>query len=148
MKAYQQSNVNVAKSQEEIRRILAKYGADGVQFSEDWTAMILNIRFLYTIDTIQHSVCFRVPIPKAENLSPTGRERKESAQVKLQEQYERGIWRAVFWAIKSRMEAVEFGIESFTEAFLSHFEIPGTTKQLGEVLIPKLLDGSIKQIER
>ena len=148
MKAYQQSTSPVAKSQEDIRRILAKYGADGVQFAEDWSTMILFIRFLYTIEKVQHTVCFRVPIPKAESVSPAGRDRTTKAQEKLQEQYERGIWRAVYWAIKSRMEAVEFGIETFTEAFLSHFEIPGTTKQLGEVLIPKLLDGSIKQIER
>lgn len=148
MKAYQQSSSPVAKSQEDIRRILSKYGADGVQFAEEWGKMLLHVRFLYTIEKTQHSVCFRVPIPKAESNSSAGRPRSDSAKLKLQEQYERGIWRAVFWAIKSRMEAVEFGIETFAEAFLSHFEIPGTDKQLGEVLVPKLIDGSIKQIGR
>jgi hypothetical protein len=103
MKAYQQSSTSVAKSQEDIRRILSKYGADGVQFSEDWT--------------------------------------------KIQEQYERGIWRAVFWAIKSRMESVEFGIETFQEAFLSHFEIPGTNNQIGDILIPRLETGHLRLTE-
>ncbi len=147
MKAYQQSTTPVARSQEDIRRILSKYGADGVQFSEDWKAMLLDIRFLYTVGKIQHSVVFRVPIPKAELCSPGGRSRSSSARQKLQEQYERGIWRAVFWAIKSRMESVEFGIETFQEAFLSHFEIPGSDKQIGEVLIPRLETGSLRLLE-
>jgi hypothetical protein len=147
MRAYQHSETPVAKSQEDIRRILAKYGADGVQFSEDWKAMLLFVRFLYTLGKIQHSVVFRVPIPKAESVSPGGRYRSPSARQKLQEQYERGIWRAVFWAIKSRMESVDFGIETFQEAFLSHFEVPGSDKQIGEFLIPRLETGTLRMLE-
>lgn len=148
MKAYQQSSTSVAKSQEDIRRILSKYGADGVQFSEDWTKMILDIRFMYTIGKIQYVVIFKVPIPKAETETPArGRQRSISQMQKIQEQYERGIWRAVFWAIKSRMESVEFGIETFQEAFLSHFEIPGTNNQIGDILIPRLETGHLRLTE-
>ncbi len=143
-KAYQQSATPVAKSQEDIRKILMKYGADGVQFSEDWQARLLFIRFLYSIKDVQYSVVFKVPIPQAEDQSPGGRPRPVSQRIKLQEQYDRGIWRAVFWAIKSRMESVDFGIETFQEAFLSHFEIPGSNKQIGEVLIPRLETGNLK----
>ena len=148
MKAYQQSSTPVAKSQEDIRRILSKYKADGVQFSEDWTKMLLMIRFLYTVGKVQYSVLFKVPIPKAETQSNAGRVRKSSQILKLQEQYERGIWRAVFWAIKSRMESVDFGIESFEEAFLSHFEIPGTTQQIGELLLPRLETGNLMRLRQ
>lgn len=148
MKAYQQSSTSVAKSQEDIRRILSKYGADGVQFSEDWTKMILDIRFMYTIGKIQYVVIFKVPIPKVETKTPgRGQQRSISQMQKIQEQYERGIWRAVFWAIKSRMESVEFGIETFQEAFLSHFEIPGTNNQIGDILIPRLETGHLRLLE-
>ena len=146
MKAYQQSQTPVAKSQEEIRRILSKYGADGVQFSEDWKQMLLEVRFIYTVEKIQYSVKFRVPIPKAQGHSEAGRPRSATQLQKLQEQYERGIWRAVFWAIKARMESVDFGIETFQEAFLSHFEIPGTEKQIGDVLIPRLAAGNLRML--
>lgn len=142
--AYQHSSSPVSKSQEDIRRILAKYGADGVQFAEDWKKMILYVRFVYTINGIPYTVLFKVPIPQAERETATGRIKAESQIRKNQEQHERGIWRAVFWAIKSRMEAVEFGIETFQEAFLSHFEIPGTDKQIGDVLIPRLETGNLK----
>lgn len=145
--AYQTTSTPVSKSQEDIRRILAKYGADGVQFSEDWKKMILLIRFLYSVNKVQYSVLFRIPIPKADPLSTTGRRRKDNQILKLQEQMERGIWRAAFWAIKSRMEAVDFGIESFEEAFLSHFEVPGTERQIGDFLIPKLGAGTLRLLE-
>lgn len=148
MKAYKQAITSVAKSQEDIRRILSKYGADGVQFSEDWKAMILMVNFLYSVGKIQYTVVFKVPIPKAEAESPSGRQRSSNQMQKIQEQYERGIWRALFWAIKSRLESVDLGIESFQEAFLSHIEIPGTNNQIGEILIPRLETGNLRLLER
>ncbi len=44
--------------------------------------------------------------------------------------------------INSHMESVDFGIET-QEAFLSHFEIPETGRQIGEVLIPRIEAGKI-----
>lgn len=144
LKAYQSSGTPVSKSQEDIRKILSKYRADGVQFSEDWKKMMLYVRFLYAIRDIPYTILFKVPIPKSEGKTLRGRKQSASQIQKVQAQYERGVWRAVFWAIKSRMEAVEFGIETFQEAFLSHFEIPGTDKQIGDVLIPRLETGNLK----
>lgn len=146
MKAYDSTSTPVASSQEAIRRILSKYGADGVQFSEDWKQRMIMVRFLYSIGTIQYSVIFKVPIPQASNETPTGRQRKGTQVEKLQAQSHRGIWRAVFWAIKSRMEAVEFGIETFQEAFMSHFEIPGTDRTIGDVVLPALETGKFKML--
>ena len=82
-----------------------------------------------------------------EKFSPAGRERTILQKEQLQAKLERGLWRAVFWAIKSRMEAVEFGIETFMEAFLSHFAIPGTDTQIGERIIPQLKTGHIRMLE-
>ncbi len=146
MKAYQNTFTPAARSQEDIRRILIKYGADGMQFSEDRKNRMITVRFAYTISSIEYFVSFKVPIPKADEMTPTGRPRKGSQIAELEKQNERGIWRAVFWAIKSRMEAVEFGIETFQEAFLSHFEIQGTDKSIGDVLIPRLASGGLKQL--
>lgn len=146
MKAYQNASTPVARSQEEIRRILKKYGADGMQFSEDLKNQMIIVRFMYTIEAMEYFISFKVPIPKADNKTPTGRARKGNQVDQLQAQNERGIWRAVLWAIKSRMEAVEFGIETFQEAFLSHFEIQGTDKSIGDVLIPRLASGGLKAL--
>jgi hypothetical protein len=145
-KAYNSTSTPVAKSQEDIRWILRKYGADGVQFSEDWKAKKIMVRFLYSIGTVQYSVFFSVPIPDVDVRTGTGRQRKASQMELLKAQTHRGIWRAVFWAIKSRMEAVEFGIETFQEAFMSHFEIPGTSQTIGDVVLPRFEAGSLKAL--
>lgn len=57
------------------------------------------------------------------------------------EQSQRTIWRAIHWAIKSRMEAVSFGIETFEEAFLSHFEMGVNGVTIGEMIVPMLQKG-------
>lgn len=146
MKAYDSTATPVASSQEAIRRILSKYGADGVQFSEDWKAKKIMVRFLYSVATVQYSVLFIVPIREVDVTTPTGRPRKGSQLELLKAQAHRGVWRAVFWAIKSRMEAVEFGIESFQEAFMSHFEIPGTSSTIGDVVLPRFEAGTLKML--
>jgi len=143
-KAYDNTSTPVAGSQEAIRRILSKYGADGVQFYEDWKQKRILVRFLYSVREIQYSVLFSIPIRDANMETPTGRPRKSSQIEILQAQAHRGIWRAVFWAIKSRMEAVEFGIETFQEAFMSHFEIPGTDKTIGDVVLPQFESGKFR----
>ena len=144
MKAYQHTSTPVSKSQEDIKKILIKYGASGVQFLENWQEKILIVKFLYIINTCDYFVIFKVPIPQAGTETATGRPRAATQTKKEQEQFERGIWRAIFWAIKSRMESIEFGIETFQEAFLSHFEIPGSNIQIGEILIPRLEKGNLK----
>ena len=146
MRAYQSTKAPAARSQEDIRKILSKYGADGVQFSEDWKGRILIVRFRYTISDVEYFVAFKVPIPQADDKTPTGRNRTRTQVIKLQAQHERGIWRAVHWAIKSRMESIDFGIETFQEAFLSHFELPGTDQRIGDVLIPRLKTGNLKML--
>jgi hypothetical protein len=143
MKAYENTNTSVTKSQEDIRWILSKYGAGGVQFSENWEEKFVMVRFYYKIAERGYTILFKVPIPQVAHRSPKGRIRTQNQIETLQKQFERGIWRAIFWAIKSRMEAVEFGIESFQEAFLSHFEVPGTDKQIGDILIPRLISGNL-----
>jgi hypothetical protein len=161
MKPYEGTDVAVAKSQEQIRHLLKRYGSDGINFGEEWNlppnmpAEVLKqwkphifVKFLYRLNDTQHLVIFKVPIPIAEKFSPAGRERTQAAIEKLQGQLERGVWRAVFWAIKSRMEAVEFGIETFVEAFLSHFAIPGTEVQISERIIPALKQGNLRMLER
>ena len=144
MKAYDSTSTPVASSQEAIRRILSKYGADGVQFSEDWKQHLIMVRFLYSVGPIQYSVIFKVPIAEVGTETSTGRKRKGTQMEKLRAQAHRGIWRAVFWAIKSRMEAVEFGIETFQEAFMSHFEIPGTDKTIGDAILPQIESGKFR----
>ena len=144
--AYKSSTRSVGRSQEDVRRVLAKYGASRVSFEEDWTGSgIVAVRFMFLINSIPYGVRIRSKVPYVENKTPTrGKLRSQDQIYKLREQAQRTIWRAIYWAIKSRMEAVEFGIETFQEAFLAHFEIPGQDGDtIGDRLIPQLDSGRL-----
>ncbi|KKL50766.1 hypothetical protein LCGC14_2302160, partial [marine sediment metagenome] len=56
-------------------------------------------------------------------------------------------WRAVYWALKSRMESISYGIETFEQAFLAHFEAgldeKGRSVTIGDRLIPRLRAGQL-----
>lgn len=136
--AYEKASTPVAKSQEDIRRLLTKYGAKGLQCTEDWERLEIAIRFIFPVDGRDFIVVLKAPIPQAEAQSPTGRERTDKARQALQEQYERGVWRAVFHAIKSRLESVAFGFETFEQAFLAHIEFNHAGNTIGDVIIPHL----------
>ncbi len=69
MRAYDSTATPVAASQEAIRRILSKYGADGVQFSEEWKERRIMVRFLYSVGAVQYSVIFKVPISEISRVS-------------------------------------------------------------------------------
>lgn len=122
--------------------ILAKYGAQSVEFQERWGENErVGVRFLFTIEKIPYIVRIVTPV---QVIQETGRRRNQEALARLKEQARRSTWRAIFWATKSRMEAVHFGIETFQEAFLAHFEIPGENGvTIGDRLIPQLMSGRL-----
>lgn len=136
---YQDTEVRVEKSQEDIRKILRKYEADEIQFFESYSPKrLIKVRFFKSVKGQRYGICFKVPLPEPERKMRNGQFRSPSQMEKARAKYERGAWRALHWALKSRMEAIAMGIESFEEAFLSHFEIPGTDRQIGETIIPGL----------
>lgn len=135
--AYKDTSVSVERSQSQIRNILYKYGASGVQFTEDWKQRKVSVRFIHTIKDQTYQVRIEAKIP-----SPPWC-RSKIAQEKKATKAERQIWRGLYWSIKSRMESIDFGIESFVEAFLAHFEDPKTGRTIAEYLVPALAAGKL-----
>ena len=135
--AYKDTSVPVERSQNNIRVLLYKYGASGVQFTEDWKQRKVSVRFIHMFKEQTYQVRIEAGVPQV----PWSR--SKAAQAKRQGQAERQIWRGLFWAIKSRMESIDFGIESFVEAFLAHFEDPKTGRTIAEYLVPALAEGRL-----
>jgi len=139
-RAYEGTKTPVMRSQEHIRMILAKYGAQSVEFQERWGENEkVGVRFLFTIEKVSYIVRIVTPVPEIKESG-----RRQDVRARLKEPARRQTWRAIFWAIKSRMEAVQFGIETFQEAFLAHFEIPGENGvTIGDRLVPQLMSGRL-----
>jgi len=147
--AYKGTAVPTERSQTHIRELLYRYGADGIQFSESRKEAKIQMRFMYEVDGEKAKVLYFVRIEaailEASGKPGTARERK-------QQQSGRSAWRAVYWALKSRMESIDYGIETFEQAFLAHFEAGidehGRTLTVGERIIPRLRAGQLALTEK
>jgi len=126
-----QTTVSTDRSRSEIERILARYGAQ---------------RFMYGTDQKQATVAFEynkrvvrmvVPMPTMGDVdkTPTGRDRRNPEP--LLEQARRQRWRALRMVIQAKLEAVECGISSFEEEFLS-WTVLANGKSVFEVLNPQI----------
>jgi hypothetical protein len=134
------TSVPVAKSRDEIEKILTRYGATA--FAYGWngdTAVIQfaardrQIRFLLpmpdkTSETITH---------KRVNQSGWTTPRTPAEVEKAFEQAQRQAWRALALVIKAKLEAVEAGIVTFEDEFLAHVILP-SGQTAGEWMAPQI----------
>src|SRR5512139_2781648 len=150
--AYSETAVPVERSKEAIRKLLITFGARGVQFSEDFAEHLINVKFAKDIGGHLRTVSVSLKIPDPP---PQKRPRKHGtwrggkyhapkADADRWEQMERATYRALHWWLKSQFEAVEFGLMSFEDVFLAHFEwvIDGRTTTVGAMIMPHLSNGS------
>jgi hypothetical protein len=137
--AFEDTSVSVSRSQEQIRKLLRDAGADGVQFSEEWTEPpAFYVRFLWRMQppdpdakVVTQAVRLRVhPLPA-----------KHKGVVKSREQRERQAWRGIAHYLEGTIKAATFGLIRFEDIFLSFIESEPMGPTLGEVLIPMLEQG-------
>ena len=108
-----ETKVPIEQSRAEIERTLARFGADRFAFfSEAGRAIVV-------FEAKSRRLKFDLPLPKPED---PGSENERSR--KTREQITRSRWRGLLLCIKAKLEAVESGIETFEEAFLSHVLMP------------------------
>lgn len=116
------TTVPVARTQEEIKRVLTKYGATGFIFGQG------NGQAAVMFEMFFRRVKFVVPLPKAND--------------KKSEQMERARWRCLLLAIKAKLECAATGITTFEQEFLAHIVLPNG-QTVSEKITPQL-DSSYK----
>lgn len=130
MTSYKTTSVPIARSQEQIRKILQANGVRGVQFSEDFESHEVLLRFAKEVEGTVRTVRVALRIPDAPERKRThrgshwvhGRLVPYPSQDDRQEQMARATYRALHYWLKSQFEAVDFGLLRFEDIFLSHFE--------------------------
>lgn len=135
------TTVKVEKSRAEIEATLVRYGASS--FAYGWDQRGAMIAFAVAVDEgQQRQVRFHLPLPARDEKQFTHHsqgERTASAAEGLWEQACRQRWRALALVVKAKLEAVESGIMTFEEEFLSYIVLPeGQT--VGEWVGPQLED--------
>jgi hypothetical protein len=145
--AYKTTEVPVARSQEAIRKLLIDFGARGVQFYEDFESHQINVRFAKEVNKQLRTVSVTMTVPKpAETVRKRAVRYVRGKMVygktasQKQEQNTKATYRALHYWLKSQFEAVEYGLFSFEDVFLSHFEwiLNGQTTTVGALVKPRL----------
>ena len=142
------TSVPVKNSQDEINRILSRYGAEGFGYytRTDRAIVQFEIRTSGALRRVQITII--MPDPKSSEFTMS-RHKNECDRHPVDdktahgrwEQACRQRWRALVLVIKAKLEAIDAQISTFEEEFLPFLVLPdGQT--IGEKLLPQL-----KQLE-
>lgn len=122
----QNTTVTVERSRNEIEKTLARYGASSFMYG--WDGQGAMIAFVVQIpDGNSRQVRFHLPLPARDEYRFTHHSRgpRNAAQAEgLWEQACRVSWRALHLVVKAKLEAVESGIATFEQEFLSYIMLP------------------------
>jgi hypothetical protein len=155
LEAYRTTTVPIHESQSDVRELLRRRGATGMQISEAWSGddSFADLRFGMAADAggfFAYRIRVRVPTidqvldqsRRAKVKLPTDREARGRG--------ERQIWRLVYWWLKAQFEAADAGLVSLEEAFLPWMELPnGSTAYEAMVAtggLAKVAAGTLPQL--
>jgi hypothetical protein len=135
----QRTSVPVERSRNEIEHILQRYGAS--QFMYGWDRTGAVIAFIVETGPDQHrQVRFHLPLPSRDERRFTHHSRGLRTATAAEAEWEQSCrqrWRALALVVKAKLEAVESGIATFEDEFLSYIMLPdGGT--VGDLLGPQL----------
>lgn len=143
--AYDKTAVPVYKTREEVDKLLRAAGATGMAWMEGDHPQypgkrVIALRFIRPekMGTNQVPIAVRmlVPVPAVK-------------VAKEQDQLLRQYHRALYYYLKSQLEAVQFGLVQFTEAFLPHLEMGnGLTvyQQIGPQYLQAASNGEVRPL--
>jgi hypothetical protein len=119
----ERTSVGSDASRTEIERTLRRYGASA--FGYGWEGNQATVMFVLANRRIR----FQLPLPDPNDKRFThtpgrGQRRTADAQEREYEQAVRQRWRALALVIKAKLEAVEAGISSVEDEFLSFIMLP------------------------
>lgn len=140
------TTVEVTKSRAEIERTLARYGASSFMYG--WDQRGAMVAFVIELEGGPRQVQFHLPLPARDSREFTHHSRgarTASESERLWEQACRQRWRALNLVVKAKLEAVETGIASFEQEFLSYIVLP-SGETVGKWFAPHLVEAYDKHL--
>ena len=110
---YDYTQVTTAKSQEQIKKLLAEHGVTIVRITSFPSTAVLE--FIKKVGAEQH-------VPYRISLRPNVRRDVNAA---LWDRSERQVWRVAYWWLKAKLEAVKFGLVEFEQEMLPYMLVSG-----------------------
>lgn len=133
-----ETEVPIEKSKRQIEMLLQQHGAEAYHTGWDSTRDI--IEFGWKGKQIRF-VLKRYKRTDFE-ISERGYTRNSRQQQQAFEQADRSRWRALYLVVRAKIEAVEAGIGIFEEEFMAFIVVPGTNQTIGEILVPRIEQGT------
>lgn len=134
LKAYKQTSVPWGKSQANITKLLDQYGVQDTRFTflQSRNELICEFNYPTKIEEKNINVGVRIllPVPNLKN----------------QDQAKNQIHRALFYYLKTKFEALHFGLVEFVQEFMPHlvvFDKKGHSQTLFQVISPQYYKGLI-----
>ena len=119
------TSVPVEKSRAEIERLLTRHKCAKFMAGVDHEQHRATIQFQAHNRIIKFEIDLPNPAdPKFKKIKNSYLQRTASGVMKVVEQEERRVWRALLLVIKAKLEAVESGIATFEQEFLAHVLLP------------------------
>lgn len=115
------TTVEVISSQNEIERILDRYGASAYAYAKQ------NDKVVIQFDMRKRRIRFLLTLPPRKDFELTDKGKKRTSQTAIDEAHQQAIrarWRALTLVIKAKLESVASGIEEFEEAFMGQIMLP------------------------
>ena len=141
--AYANTRTPVERTKEQIRSLFRKYEVRSFQFAEDWQHDLVGIKFVRVERAKGDGKAVEVPLGVQMRVAvlERGRARTDYSEVAWGRR-ERQVWRALYWYLKSQLEAVDFGLRSFTDAFLADI-VMADGRTIGDQVKGALMSGKL-----
>lgn len=142
-RAYDTTDVPITKSQEELRGLLQKFGAAQFTFGEgrDWA----GVEFVHNDQLVRLRCPFRLPTDQQVKSYDHGAHvGSAQATVRLLNREAMRVWRVLVWSVKARLVAVDEGLETFEQAFLSHLVDPASHLTVWEAVREEVTAGAFQ----
>jgi hypothetical protein len=128
---YADTEVSIDKSKNEINETLKRFGVRGIQWT--WMDNRELLRFLHEFEVqgVRKAVAFEIQIPEI------GKRTRGSVLVRN----ERQAYRVVCYVLKNRFVAIECGLKTFEEEFMSDiiYKLPnGSTVKVADVVLKQM----------
>lgn len=108
--AYEETSVLVDKSKTQIEKLLKKFNVKAIRFTSYPSYGLLE--FVREVGDKQF-------IPYRLTVKPKVREWARNSSSEL-DRAERQVWRVVYWWLKTKLEAIDFGLVEFEQDFLPY----------------------------
>ena len=129
------SGVPIGRSRDELERLLARYHADeGFVYGREGNLEVVG--FAAHGRRVRFTIAMPAPDAREFTHTPTGQKRSPSSAATAYEAERRRRWRVFVLVVKSKLESVASGVETFDEAFLAQILLP-----TGETVIEATKDG-------